>query len=75
MPGEEVHLTLEQVWREPEADRTSLAGRHAGGRCGDGNDCGAGRALPLSDDQIEDRGRDRLSVLRVLRLARAQPGR
>ena len=45
VPWEEFRPALERVWRKPDVDRKSRAGRQADGRGVDVQDAGAERAL------------------------------
>ena len=45
VPWEEFRPALERVWRKPDADRKSRAGRRADGRRADVQDAGSERAL------------------------------
>ena len=45
VPWEEFRPALERVWRKPDADRKSRAGRQADGRGADVQDAGPERAL------------------------------
>ena len=45
VPWEEFRPSLERVWRKPDADRKSRAGRQAYGRGADVQDAGPERAL------------------------------
>jgi len=40
VPWEEFRPALRRVWRKPDADRKSRAGRRADGRCADVQDAG-----------------------------------
>ena len=45
VPWKELRPALERVWRRPDADRKSRAGRHADGCSFDVQDAGSERAL------------------------------
>jgi len=71
VPWEEFRPTLERVWRKPEAERRSRAGRKPMDRVVMVETLVLGALYNLSDDQIEYQVRDRLSFMRVLGLGLA----
>ena len=68
VPWEEFRPTLERVWREPEAERKSRAGRKLMDAVVMFKTLVLGALYNLSDDQIEYQVRDRLSFMRFLGL-------
>ena len=68
VPWEEFRPTLERVWRKPEADRKSRAGRKPMDAVVMFKTLVLGALYNLSDDQIEYQVRDRLSFMRFLGL-------
>ena len=68
VPWEDFRPTLERVWRKPEAERKSRAGRKPMDAVVMFKTLVLGALYNLSDDQIEYQVRDQLSFMRVLRL-------
>jgi IS5 family transposase len=68
VPWEEFRPTLERVWRKPEAERKSRAGRKPMDAVVMFKTLVLGALYNLSDDQIEYQVRDRLSFMRFLGL-------
>lgn len=68
VPWEEFRPALEQVWRKPEAERKSRAGRKPMDAILMFKTLVLGALYNLSDDQIEYQIRDRLSFMRFLGL-------
>ena len=68
VPWEEFRPALEQVWREPEGERKSRAGRKPMDAVVMCKTLVLGALYTLSDDQIEYQVRDRLSFMRFLGL-------
>jgi IS5 family transposase len=68
VPWEEFRPTLEQVWRKPDAERKSRAGRKPMDAIVMFKTLVLGALYNLSDDQIEYQVRDRLSFMRFLGL-------
>tara|TARA_R110002074_G_scaffold289985_1_gene461789 strand:- start:1745 stop:2470 length:726 start_codon:yes stop_codon:yes gene_type:complete len=68
VPREEFRPTLERVWRKPEAERKSRAGRKPMDAVVMFKTLVLGALYNLSDDQIEYQVRDRLSFMRFLGL-------
>ena len=68
VPWEEFRLTLERVWRKPEAERKSRAGRKPTDAVLMFKTLVLSALYNLSDDQIEYQVRDRLSFMRFLGL-------
>ena len=68
MPWEEFRPTLERVWRKPDADRKSRAGRKPMDAVLMFRTLVLSALYNLSDDQIEGQVRDRLSLMRFLGL-------
>ncbi len=68
VPWEEFRPTLERVWRKPEAERKSRAGRKPMDAVVMFKTLVLGALYNLSDDQIEYQIRDRLSFMRFLGL-------
>jgi hypothetical protein len=68
VPWEEFRPTLERVWRKPEAERKSRAGRKPMDAVVMVKTLVLGALYNLSDDQIEYQVRDRLSFMRFLGL-------
>ena len=68
VPWEEFRPTLERVWRKPEAERKSRAGRKPMGAVLMFKTLVLSALYNLSDDQIEYQVRDRLSFMRFLGL-------
>ena len=68
VPWEEFRPTLERVWRKPEAERRSRAGRKPMNAVVMFKTLVLGALYNLSDDQIEYQVRDRLSFMRFLGL-------
>ena len=68
VPWEEFRPTLERVWRKPEGDRKSRAGRKPMDAVVMFKTLVLGALYNLSDHQIEYQVRDRLSFMRVLGL-------
>ena len=68
VPWEEFHPVLERVWRKPEAERKSRAGRKPMDAVMMFKTLVLGALDNLSDDQIEYQVRDRLSFMRFLGL-------
>ena len=68
MPWEEFRPALEQVWRKPDADRKSRAGRKPMDAVLMFKTLVLSALYNLSDDQIEYQVRDRLSFMRFLGL-------
>lgn len=68
VPWEEFRPTLEWVWRKPDADRKSRAGRKPMDAVVMFKTLVLGALYNLSDDQIEYQVRDRLSFMRFLGL-------
>jgi len=71
VPWEEFHPLLEQVWRKPEAERKSNAGRKPMDAVLMFKTPVLGALYNLSDDQVEYQVRDRLSFMRFLGLGLA----
>ena len=71
VPWKEFRPTLEGVWRKPEAERKSRAGRKPMDAVVMFKTLGLGALYNLSDDQIEYQVRDRLSFMRFLGLSLA----
>ena len=78
VPWEEFRPALERVWRKPDADRKSRAGRKPMDSVLMFKTLVLSALYNLSDDQIEYQVRDRLSFMRFLGLrgpgARCQDG-
>ena len=68
VPWEEFRPTLERVWRKPDAERKSRAGRKPMDAVLMFKTLVLGALYNLSDDQIEYQVRDRLSFMRFLGL-------
>ena len=68
VPWDEFRPTLERVWRKPEAERKSRAGRKPMDAVVMFKTLVLGALYNLSDDQIEYQVRDRLSFMRFLGL-------
>jgi len=68
VPWEEFRPTLERVWRKPEAERKSRAGRKPMDAILMFKTLVLSALYNLSDDQIEYQVRDRLSFMRFLGL-------
>lgn len=68
VPWEEFRPALERVWRKPEAERKSRAGRKPMDAVVMFKTLVLGALYNLSDDQIEYQVRDRLSFMRFLGL-------
>ena len=68
VPWEEFRPTLERVWRKPEAERKSRAGRKPMDAVLMFKTLVLSALYNLSDDQIEYQVRDRLSFMRFLGL-------
>ena len=68
VPWEEFRPTLKRVWRKPEAERKSRAGRKPMDAVVMFKTLVLGALYNLSDDQIEYQVRDRLSFMRFLGL-------
>ncbi len=68
VPWEEFRPVLERVWRKPEAERKSRAGRKPMDAVVMFKTLVLGALYNLSDDQIEYQVRDRLSFMRFLGL-------
>ena len=68
VPWEEFRSTLERVWRKPDADRKSRAGRKPMDAVLMFKTLVLSELYNLSDDQIEYQVRDRLSFMRFLGL-------
>jgi IS5 family transposase len=68
VPWEEFRLLLEQVWRKPESERKSRAGRKPMDAVLMFKTLVLGALYNLSDDQVEYQVRDRLSFMRFLGL-------
>jgi IS5 family transposase len=68
VPWEEFRPLLEQVWRKPESERKSRAGRKPIDAVLMFKTLVLGALYNLSDDQVEYQIRDRLSFMRVLGL-------
>ena len=68
VPWKEFRPTLEGVWRKPEAERKSRAGRKPMDAVVMFKTLVLGALYNLSDDQIEYQVRDRLSFMRFLGL-------
>lgn len=68
VPWEEFRPTLERVWRKPDADRKSRAGRKPMDAVLMFKTLVLSALYNLSDDQIEYQVRDRLSFMRFLGL-------
>lgn len=68
VPWEEFRPTLERVWRKPEAERKSRAGRKPWDVIVMFKTLVLSALYNLSDDQIEYQVRDRLSFMRFLGL-------
>lgn len=68
VPWEEFRPTLERVWRKPNAERKSRAGRKPMDAVLMLKALVLSALYNLSDDQIEYQVRDRLSFMRFLRL-------
>ena len=64
VPWEEFRALLEQVWRKPDADRKSRAGRKPMDAVLMFKTLVLSALYNLSDDQIEYQVRDRLSFMR-----------
>ena len=73
VPWEEFRPTLERVWRKPEADRKSRAGRKPMDAVLMFKTLVLSALYNLSDDQIEYQVRDRLSFMRFLGLGLGDP--
>jgi hypothetical protein len=71
VPWEEFHPALERVWRKPDADRKSRAGRKPIDALLMFKTLVLSALYNLSDDQIEYQIRDRLSFMRSLGLGLA----
>jgi len=68
LPWEEFRPTLERVWRKPDAERKSRAGRKPMDAVPMFKTLVLSALYNLSDDQIEYQVRDRLSFMRFLGL-------
>ena len=68
VPWEEFRPTLERVWRKPEAERKSRAGRKPMDAVLMFKTLVLSALYNLSDDQVEYQVRDRLSFMRFLGL-------
>jgi len=73
VPWEEFRPTLERVWRKPEAERKSRAGRKPTDAVLMFKTLVLSALYNLSDDQIEYQVRDRLSFMRFLGLGLGDP--
>jgi len=73
VPWEELRPTLERVWRKPDADRKSRAGRKPMDAVLMFKTLVLSALYNLSDDQIEYQIRDRLSFMRFLGLGLEDP--
>jgi len=74
VPWEAFRPALERVWRKPDADRKSRAGRKPMDAVLMFKALVLSALYNLSDDQIEYQVRDRLSFMRFLGLGLAEPG-
>ena len=73
MPWDEFRPTLERLWRKPEAERKSRAGRKPMDVVLMFKTLVLSALYNLSDDQIEYQVRDRLSFMRFLGLGLGDP--
>src|SRR4051812_31561547 len=71
VPWEDFRARLSTVWRKPEEERTSAAGRKPWDAIVIFTTLVLQALYNLSDDQVEDQIRDRLSFMRVLGLGLA----
>ena len=74
VPWDEFRPALEQVWRKPEAERKSRAGRKLLDAVVMFKTLVLGALYNLSDDQIAYQVRDRLSFMQFLGLGLEGPG-
>src|SRR3954463_11610394 len=71
VPWEDFRAQVSVVWRKPEEERTSAAGRKPWDEIGIFTTLVLQALYNLSDDQLEDQIRDRLSFMRFLGLGLA----